>query len=182
MGHLETIIDVAKEQAGYVANYQVDVSRQMFSHYESQDKLERVQRGIYRVSYFPVSEEEQLIVAYLWSREQGVISHETALAIHDLSDVLSTGVHLCFPPDESPPRDMPEWVTLHRADVAARERQWHDAVQVTTIQRTLIDLAAAGFDPDLFEQALDEAHARSLVPRDFDRRILRELMTRRRDG
>ena len=182
MDTLQQIQEVAKHQSGYVATYQSDVSRQMFSKHESKGRLERVRRGIYRVAAFPMSEHEDFIVAYLWSRERGVLSHETALSIHDLSDVLPTKVHLSYPVDEALPKGKPDWMRLHRMDVPNEDRQWYDAVPVTTPQRTLTDLAAAGFDPTLFEQALDEAIARGLVPGDFERALLIELVTRRRDS
>lgn len=181
MDLLDEIYRTAQYQEGYVANYQVDVSRQMLSHYETTGRLERIRRGIYRVSHFPMSENEDFIVAYLWSREQGVLSHETALSLYDLSDVLPTKVHLSYPRDVDLPRDQPEWLMLHRKDVPPEDRQWHASVPVTTPGRTLIDLAAAGFAPDLFQQALDEAMALALVPCGFERTLLFELITQRRE-
>ena len=180
MGTLDKIYEVAQDQEGYIANYQVDVSRQMFSHYEGAGRLERIQRGIYRVSHFPTSEQEDYIVAYLWSRERGGLSHETALSIHDLSDVLPKRVHLSYPPDAPLPRDQPEWLKLHRREVPAEDRQWFGVVPVTTPRRTLIDLASDGFNPELFRQALDEAKERGLIPQDFERTLLVKLMTERR--
>jgi predicted transcriptional regulator of viral defense system len=180
MGTLDEIYEVAQYQEGYIANYQVDVSRQMFSHYEAADRLERIQRGIYRVAHFPTSEQEDYIVAYLWSRERGVLSHETALSIHDLSDVLPGKVHLCYPPEDPLPMGQPEWLELHRADVHEDSRQWFGVVPVTTPRRTLVDLASDGFNPELFRQALDEAKERGLVPQDFERTLLFKMMTERR--
>ena len=76
-------------------------------------------------------------------------------------------------------RSSPPWVTLHRDFVPPADRQWYGAVPVTTVARTLIDLAAHGFDADLFEQALDQARSRGHVPVAFERTILRELIKRR---
>lgn len=181
MATLDKIYEVAQYQEGYVANYQVDVSRQMFSHYESTGRLERIQRGIYRVSHFPMSENEEFIVAYLWSRERGVLSHETGLSIYDLSDALPNAVHLSYPPDAALPKEQPEWLKLHRIEVPEEDRQWYSTVPVTTARRTIIDLASAGFNPNLFQQALDEAKERGLVPSDFERTLVLELMRQRRE-
>ena len=181
MSTLDDIAEVAKHQEGYVATYQVDVSRQMFSHHESQGRLERVLPGIYRLAHFPMSDDEELIVGYLWSRQRGVISHQTALSLHDLSDVLPRAVDITLPVNEPlPSQETPSWVMLHREDVAEDDRQWYHTVPVTTPARTILDLAVAGFDPELFRQALDEAQQRGLVPQDFERRIIHELMTRPR--
>ncbi len=181
MTTLDEIAEVAKHQEGYVATYQVDVSRQMFSHHESKGRLERVLSGIYRLEYFPMSEDEELIVAYLWSRQRGVISHQTALSLHNLSDVLPRAVDITLSAEEPlPPQEAPRLVRLHRADVPDEDRQWHGVVPVTTPARTILDLAIDGFNPELFRQALDEAQERRLVPQDFERRIIHELMTRPR--
>lgn len=181
MSKLDTILEVAQYQDGYIANYQVDVSRQMFSHYASRDRLQRVHRGIYRVSHFPTSEHEEFVVAYLWSRERGVLSHQTALFIHDLSDVLPGMTHLSYPVDKSLPDSKPEWLRLHRADHGDEDRQWYDVVPVTTPARTLLDLANDGFNPERFRQALDEAQHRGLVPDDFERTLVLKLMNRPSD-
>jgi predicted transcriptional regulator of viral defense system len=181
MTTLDNIAEVAKHQEGYVATYQVEVSRQMFSHHESQGRLERLLPGIYRLEHFPMAEDEELIVAYLWSRQRGVISHQTALSLHDLSDVLPRAVDITMPVEESlPPQEPPSWVKLHRADVPEEDRQWYRSVPVTTPARTILDLAVDGLNPALFEQALDEALERGLVPQGFERRIIHELMTRPR--
>lgn len=179
MTELDKILTVAGRQQGYVANYQVDVSRQMISHYASSGRLERVYRGVYRVSHFPMSENEEFIVAYLWSRERGVLSHETALFLHDLSDALPPSTHLTYPSDDPLPDGPPDWLQLHRADIPEAHRQWYDIVPVTTPARTLLDLAARGFSPDRYRQALDEAQSRGLIPDDFERTVIFELMVRR---
>ncbi|MFU8807086.1 MAG: type IV toxin-antitoxin system AbiEi family antitoxin domain-containing protein [Bradymonadaceae bacterium] len=183
MSTFDKIADVAKYQAGYVATYQVDVSRQMFSHHESIGRLERVIAGIYRLNSFPISEDEDHITAYLWSREKGVISHQTALSLHELSDVLPKTTEITLPKDEAlPPQEPPGWVRVHRGTIPDGERQWYHNVPITTPGRTLIDLAMAGLHPDLLRQALNEARARRLVAEDFEWRIIHELITGRGKG
>jgi len=62
----------------------------------------RESRGIYRLTNYPVSDYEELMVWYLWSRNrndvsQGVFSHETALDLYELSDVNPSKIHLTVP-------------------------------------------------------------------------------------
>ena len=123
MTAFDDIMEVASYQDGYVATYQLDVSRQMFSHYHSTGRLVRIIPGIYRLDHYGISEDEDLIVAYLWSRQKGVLSHQTALSCHELSDALPKCVHLSFPIDESlPPQEASPWLRLHRADVLDEDR------------------------------------------------------------
>lgn len=53
-----------------------------------------MRRAVYRVVGSPASENADLIVLWLWGEQAGVCSHETALALHDLSDALPGEVHL----------------------------------------------------------------------------------------
>lgn len=179
-GGYDEIVEVAKGQRGYVATYQIpDISTQLISHHVSSANLERVHHGIYRVTQFPVWEDEEFVIAYLWSREEGVISHTSALAIHELSDSLPSRVHITLPADEEPVRrQIPDRVEVHYADIPEGDRQWYGAVPVTTVHRTLIDIAVDAIDPDLFDQALSQAKERGLVPEDFERKVIRDLIMR----
>ena len=51
----------------------------------------------YRLSRFPPSRFEDLFVAWLKCGPKSAISHESALAIYDLSDVLPAEVHITVP-------------------------------------------------------------------------------------
>lgn len=68
----------------------------------------RVRRGVYRLVHFPAGDHEDLTAVWLWSQHEGVFSHETALALHDLSDVLPSRAHLTLP-RRSPSRPRHAW-------------------------------------------------------------------------
>lgn len=182
MSSFDKIVEIAKTQKGYVATYQApEVSSQLFAHHESTGNLERIVRGIYRVDMMPPEEDEEFVVAYLWSRERGVISHESALSIYQISDVLPRKIHLTLPLEDKPiRRKTPDWIAIHFGEVGREDRQWYDVVPMTTPERTLIDVAADVIDPDTFDQALDQAKERGLVRPDFERRLIRELIMHRR--
>ena len=62
----------------------------------------RVERGICRLTRFPQSSEEQLVIYSLWSRNreglpERVYSHRTALSIHELSDLNPAKLHMTVP-------------------------------------------------------------------------------------
>ncbi len=83
----------------------------------------RVRRGIYRLVHFPASEHEDLVVLWLWAEQAGVFSHETALALHDLSDALPGKVHLTVPASWRRRRlRVPAGLVLHFADVGDVDR------------------------------------------------------------
>jgi predicted transcriptional regulator of viral defense system len=93
-----------------------------------------------------------------------VLSHQTALALHGLSDVLPAHVHLTVPSAWRHRRfRLPPNVVLHHADVAAEDRAWFGAVPVTTPRRTLSDCAKEGLSPEVIGQAARQALRRGLV-------------------
>jgi predicted transcriptional regulator of viral defense system len=60
---------------------------------------------------------------WLWSERVGVFSHETALGLHELSDVLPARIHLTLPAKWRRRRlRVPKGVVVHHADVDRRER------------------------------------------------------------
>ena len=54
---------------------------------------------------------------------------------------------------------------LHHADVAPNERAWADPVPITSVARTLNDLATSGLSPELLQQATQQALRRGLTAR-----------------
>jgi predicted transcriptional regulator of viral defense system len=143
-------------QAGY--------SPQLLVHHLRAGKVLRVHRGIYRLVHFPAGEHEELVGAWLWSEQAGVISHQTALALHGLSNVLPANLHLTLPASWRRRRfRVPRGVVLHHADIPVEDRAWVGAVPVTSPRRSLNDAARDGVSPELLRQAAQQAIRRGLV-------------------
>jgi predicted transcriptional regulator of viral defense system len=68
----------------------------------ARDRLERTGRGVYRVPILPRGVHDDLEAALGWSLGWGVVSHESALALHGLSDVNPSRIHLTVPRDNHP--------------------------------------------------------------------------------
>jgi predicted transcriptional regulator of viral defense system len=124
----------------------------------------RVRRGVYRLVHFPASEHEDLIVLWLWSEQAGVFSHETALALHDLSDALPAKVRMSVPASWQRRRlRVPTGLVLYFADLRDLDRASYAAVPITTPLRTLRDCIEANVAPDLMRQAILQARQRGLI-------------------
>jgi hypothetical protein len=81
-----------------------------------------------------------LVTVWLWSDREGVFSHQTALLLHQLSDVLPAQVNMTLPGSCRHRRfRLPDGVVLHFAELSKSERTWFGAVPVTTVARTLND-------------------------------------------
>ncbi|MGQ0507139.1 MAG: type IV toxin-antitoxin system AbiEi family antitoxin domain-containing protein [Myxococcaceae bacterium] len=139
-------------------------SPQLLVHYVRSGKAVRVCRGTYRLVHFPAGEHEELVTAWLWSERVGVVSHQTALTLHGLSDALPAHVHLTLPGDWRRRRfRVPADVMLHHADVPPDDRTWFGAVPTTNPRRSLNDCAREGVSPELLRRAAQQALRRGLV-------------------
>jgi predicted transcriptional regulator of viral defense system len=163
----QTLYDIAAAQEGQFTTQQAAAagySRPLLDHHQKAGRLTRIRRGIYRLVHFPPGEQEELVTAWLWTDSQGVISHQTALSLQGLSDLLPSQIHLTLPLNWRRRRfRVPHGYLLHYADVPPRDRTWLGAVPMTAVRRTLNDCAAAGLSPDLLRQASRQATGRGLV-------------------
>jgi predicted transcriptional regulator of viral defense system len=159
----------AAAQEGFFTTQQATAagySAQLLVHHLKGGSVERVRRGIYRIKHYVPAEHEELVIAWLWSDQQGVLSHETALALHELSDALPHRVHLTLPGAWRKRRfRVPHNIVLHHADVPVNERAWVGPVPTTSPARTLNDCASAGTSPEVLRQAAQQALRRGIVTR-----------------
>ena len=101
---------------------------------------------------------------WLWAEQVGVFSHETALALHDLSDALPSRVHMTVPTIWRRRRlRVPDGLVLHYADLGDVDRTNFSAVPTTTSRRTLGDCIEANVSPDLMRLAVLQARRRGLI-------------------
>lgn len=154
------LYETAEAQEGHFTTAQAAEAGyypQLLTKYLKNGRIVRVRRGVYRLVHFPPGDHEDLVVVWLWSDRNGVFSHETALALHQLSDALPSKAHLTLPASWKSRRlQLPTGVVPHFADLDDGDRTWAGAVQTTTPARTVIDCANAGVSPGLVEQAIDE--------------------------
>lgn len=163
----ERLYQTASSQQGYFTTQQAAVagySPQLLVHHVRAGKLARERRSIYRLVHFPTGDHEDLVAAYLWSELAAVVSHQSALALHQLSDALPARIHLTLPNEWRRRRlRSPANVVVHHADVPEKDRSWFGAVPTTSPQRTLNDCATSALSPDLLRQAAHQALRRGLV-------------------
>ncbi len=116
----------------------------------------RVDRGIYRFREFadlPAGENDHLVRWTLWSRDLAVVSHSTALGVHDLGIANPAEIHLTVPPGF---RQRDPAVVVHRADLSPEEIEEHEGFRVTAPVRAIAESAADGLDQDAIDSAVAE--------------------------
>ena len=116
----------------------------------------------------PRDEHDELIRLSLWSRNQGddpqaVVSHESALVLHELSELLPGAIHLMVPPTFR--KQAPPGCVLHRARLQPQEAEERQGFRVTSPLRTLLDVAEGDTSQEQLAKAVADALARGLVRR-----------------
>lgn len=163
----DRLFETAGAQEGYFTTQQAasaGYSSQLLLKHLRAGRVARTRRGIYRLVHFPAGEHEELVAAWLWSEQAGVISHQTALGLHGLSDALPAQIHLTLPRAWRQRRfRVPADVVLHHADVTPEDRAWFGPVPTTRPRRSLSDCAREGLSPELLRQAAQQAIRRGLV-------------------
>lgn len=165
------LAQIANGQGGYFTARQARSAgydhRHLFYH-ESAGNIEHVSQGLYRLPTVPFSEQDDFIRLTLWSRNQkdqpqAVISHESALVQHELSELLPRAIHLTVPKSFRKPS--PRNCIVHKANLSPRDSVEHQGYRVTTPLRTLIDVAENGISQEQLEKAIADAIRRGLIQR-----------------
>jgi predicted transcriptional regulator of viral defense system len=162
----DALYELAAPQVGYFSAAQardVGYSLPLLQYYLGRGRLQRVARGIFRLVHFPAGEHEDLVVLWLWSGREGVFSHETALALHELSDVMPATRHITVPLSWAHRRvKLPGGIELHFSELHASQTAWVGAIPVTAPLRTIEDCVAAHVSPEWIGQAARQGVERGL--------------------
>ena len=163
----EALFETASAQAGYFTTDQAighGFSTALLTHHTKTGRFLRVARGLYRLRDYPSEPGEEIVAAWLRQGPGAVVSHESALELLGLSDVIADRVHLTVSRERR--RLVPQpGVRIHTtthpladADVISRH-----GVRLSAPARTIADVAAAGMAPDQVAAAVRQAFTRGLT-------------------
>ncbi len=168
----DRLFDIAEGQQGYFTAKQAEKAgfdaKNHHYHVRSGNWI-RERRGVYRLSKFPIAEHPDMVVFSLWSRDrqdrpQGVYSHETALSVYRLSDLMPAKLHMTVPPDFRRNAPIPGVLVLHRGRLYADEIEAMQGFRVTRPLKAIADLIASGtVAQDLLRQAVRQAFQRGFI-------------------
>lgn len=166
---LDRLFRLAEAQAGYFTARQAveaGIDRSTLRHHARPGgRYERARRGLYRLRHFPSSPQEHVMAAWLPLRDAGaVVSHESALELHELSDVIPDAVHLSLPRSERGRRRR-AGVRLHTLKLPPEKAEIREVagLPVTSPERTVVDALEAGAQPEQVEIAIRDALDRGLT-------------------
>lgn len=157
----------ARGRAGYFTAREAKehgISSQLLRYRVHQGTVEYELHGVYRFVAAPLTEQDEYIALWLWSGERGVFSHDTALALHDLSDAMPARLHMTVPRSWRGPRTTkPAHARLHPGSLPEDAVQWLGSIPVTTPLQTIRDCIAAHASPEWIEQAIEQATRRGMI-------------------
>ncbi len=160
----DRLFRLAARQAGHFTMAQAETcgfDRQEIRAYERGGTFGRVHPGVYRFIRYPAPSYGAVMAAWLAAGADGVVvSHETALWLHGLSERPGAEVHLTLGRQTDRAASTPlRAVTMHVARRRWREDevvQW-EGMAITAPARTIVDAAEAGTGAQAIERAVHAA-------------------------
>jgi putative AbiEi antitoxin of type IV toxin-antitoxin system/uncharacterized protein DUF559 len=166
------LAELAEGQFGVVSLAQLralGIGERGVQHRARSGRLRRLYRGVYAVGHGVLGREGRWMAAVLACGEGAVLSHRSAAAHWELGsaaakiDVTAPVSRVGIP-----------GIRLHRSrSLDARDTTSHEGIPVTTIPRTLLDLAAT-VKPDRLERALAQAQRLRL----YDHGAIQDVLAR----
>lgn len=178
--NLRTLYDIAEDNYGFVTvddARRVGIRPQRLAEMARRGALRREGRALYRLDPFPTHEFDSYRKASLWPYPiEGVLSHETALDLYELSDVNPAKVHLTVPSGyRIRRREVPALYFVHHDDLDERDVTRHEGLPIVTPAKAIRQCHQAHLRRDLLRQALEDARRRGLVTRTEYSGLMREL-------
>ena len=133
-----------------------NVSRQLLSYYLSEEKIERLRRGIYRATIFPPHRYEDVLTKVLAVDERAVAGGPTNMQVQDIGNLRPDAVYVRVPDDVEPKHHPPGTVVYHSS--YPLEVDTYQGVPVETIPASLSATASMKlYDPAQISEAVGAA-------------------------
>lgn len=158
------LYEFAVPQGGYFTAAQAvraGYPKQLQHYHVKRGNWVREAWAIYRLPEWPRSSYDDLILWTLWSRGVAVASHQTAMAVHGISDLMPARIYLTVPPGFR--KRPPPGLVLYRGRLAPHDIEQREGFRVTTPLRTLIDAACVALDPERLSAGIRDAILKGLL-------------------
>ena len=135
------------------------------SYHTRTGRFIRVQRGIYRLRDYPSFYREHVVIHWIeLGTNRAVVSHQSALDLLELSDVIPAETHLTVPRAMRYRRNRPD-VIVHTTtrELGAQETTFREGIRITNPEVTIADAAEIGVGPEQIEMAVYQALERGIT-------------------
>lgn len=161
------LLATAAQQRGFFTTEQAaehGISRRALTWRAQHGSAERIAQSLYRLPHWPIGADDELH-ALQTIAPFGTFSHDTALTLLRLSDIIPSTIHFTIP--ETSRLRPRQGVTLHRSrHGGTTDRTLRDGLWVSTARRALLDAARESADPDQLVSAARAARERAMLTPD----------------
>lgn len=162
------LFQVASGQLGHFTTAQArehGITRMLLHHHIGEGKILRVYRGVYRFRDFPSTMREEVAAAMLAvDKDHAVVSHESALDLLEISDIIPNAIDITIPRSKRYLRP-PHGITVHTSTrpFEASDIAFRNGIRITSATRTIVDVAEAGLSEEHVERSVSEALSRGMT-------------------
>lgn len=157
---------VAAKQHGYITQRDVErlnTDSSAFRELVEDGVVEDISFGLYRMAACEWTSLTSYMEAVLWPHDRrGVLSHATALMLHNLSDVNPAKIDLCVETSYQPQQVIPRLYRLHYENLAAHEITEIDGIPIVTAEKAVLQSYQAALGPALIGQAIHDGYNNEL--------------------
>jgi len=164
---IDVLREIALDQHGFVTTAQA--VREGIPSIElvkmfSRGRIARVARGVYRVPHMPQSRVDQFQLARLWTgNDNAVISHESALELWEVGDLIPQRIHVTLPRSSRIRRNGGDDYVVHYADIDSSDVRWVDGIPVVSIEVAIQQVIGDDLPTAFINSALDEAENKNFL-------------------
>jgi len=174
----EKALNVAVDQNGYITVRdlrRLGENPALLRQWHQRDRITRIGHGIYRFPQVPSTPLDPFMLATLWPSGRGVLSHDSALDLHELCDINPAGIHITLPPGYRPRRRGVEQYAIHHELLKEADITWHEGIRIVTPAVAIRQAIVSDVPRQLIRQALDTAQRLGRVPRPALEDLIRQM-------
>ena len=146
-------------------------------------QLERRGSGLYRFPLMPTNRLDAYMEATLWPRGVGgVLSHDTALDLYELSDVHPDKIHITIPRAHRIRRAAPPAYRIHHENLGSEQIALHEGIAIVTPVHAIRQAREAHLGAALLGQAIDHGDQSGRLTSRQAKELRGEFGVRRGDG
>lgn len=168
------IFELAREQHGFVRTSDLrdaGIHPKRLNDYSRRGLAVHLGYGLYRLNLIPPGNFDEFMQAAVWPDGRGVLSHETALDLHNLCDVNPNHIDITTPKGYRTHREVPAGYRLHRRALADEDLTLFEGLPIVTPARAIADGIELGLRQALIDQALETAEREAMITRTTAERL-----------
>lgn len=171
------LFEIANSQGGFFTSVQAaqaGIRPTNFTYHVKAGNWVREGHGIYRLANYPLSSQIQYIPIWLWTFDKkgvphGAFSHETALSMWGLTDVMPSKIHISVVRNFRRSSHPPQEAVLHKVERILVTK--NGVVDVVFPLQALVQVFEAGsLTKDMIAQGFNQAVNRGIIRQpDFEK-------------